>query len=145
MNRDPLRRRPGLFRRERGGFKTVALNAVGWSALIATGLVLGAIVVLATGIPAVVSLPAGVLGTWVLLLSLDHFRWRNLPVHIGRAGMNPEIGASIVARLQDMGIAASYREDPPDDDLDDEQRGIVCRQADAETVRKVMAESLTQT
>lgn len=137
----PLRRRPRLSNRERGGFKTVALNAAGWSALIAAGLVLGAMVVVATSVRAVVALPTGILVTWLLLLSLDHFRWRNSRVCIGRDDMDPTTGTEIVDRLQGMGVAATYWEDYDDDN--DTRRGIVCRQADAETVRKVMDQLLS--
>jgi hypothetical protein len=141
FQRDPLRRRTPY--RSSGGFKTVDLNINGWSALIGAGLAAGAIVVLATSVPAVIAFPTGVVSIWILLLVLDHFRWRNGEVGLSRDGLDPATGASIVARLQEMGIAARYREN---DDEDEEgrpytQREIVCRQADAEVVWRVLTGS----
>jgi hypothetical protein len=137
--RDPLKTRPRYL--SRGGFKTVELNVVGWSALIGAGLAAGAIVALTTPVPAMISLPVGVVSIWILLLIVDHFRWRNGEVGLSTDDLDPATGASIVARLEGMGVAARYREidDEDEDGRPYTQRDIVCRQADAETVRRMLA------
>ena len=79
------------------------------------------------------------LGTWVLLVSLDHRRWRNSTVHLSHEGLDQVTGGAIVARLKEMGITATYREMiEEDEDGPFEQRGILCRQADAENVSMVL-------
>ena len=129
--RDPLRaRRPG-------GFRTVELNVVGWSALVGVGLLLGGLLLLLTAIPAAVALPAGVLFTWAVLLILDNHRWRNSKINIGRGDLDETTAQNIVERLRTMGITATYLELHCEGDV---QRGITCRQADAEVVRRVLDE-----
>jgi hypothetical protein len=141
---DDLIRRRFRSQRERGGFKTVVLNPVGWSALIGAGMGLGVIVALATPVHSGFALPAGVVVTWILLLVLDHHRWRNSMIHLANGSLDPTTGASIVAQLQRMGIAATYHEETyEDDERPFTQRGIVCRQADAETVRRVLDHQLS--
>jgi hypothetical protein len=130
---DPLRRLSP------GGFRTIALNAVGWTCLIATGLAAGGLSVVA-GTPAVAALPAGVVAAWLIVLGLDYRRWRNGVVTVGRDGLDPATGAEIVSRLRDDGLDASYEEhvfDEPDGSLY-LQRGITCRNADRAKVEAVM-------
>ena len=125
--------------RTRGGFKNVELNVVGWSAVIGAGLAVGLIVSLATKVPTQVAMPLSVVTIWALLVSLDRYRWRNSMVHLCSDTMTQPIGESLVTRLQAMGIAAVYRElTDQDEDGEYTQRGILCRQADSETVRSLM-------
>lgn len=143
LSSDPLWRRS--LRRRRGGFRTVDLNIVGWSALIGAGLVLGTIAVAVTPLRAALALPAGVVGVWIVLLILDHIRWRNSKIAMGRSGLDATTGASIVAHLETLGIVAMYREELDEDDGEnDMQRSIVCRHADAMKVRAVMDDRLSQ-
>jgi hypothetical protein len=139
-NEYPLRKR-SHSPLEKGLFKTIVLNLVGWSALITAGLALGAIVALATPVHPGVTLPAGVLVTWILLLVVDHHRWRNSMIHLGYGSMDATTGALIVAELQRMGIAATYHEEIYEGDEETfTQRGIICRQADVKTVQRVIVE-----
>jgi hypothetical protein len=132
---DPLRER-----RSPGGFKGVELNLAGWSALAGTGLVVGALAALA-GLPPAVALPAGVIAAWAAALVVDHLRWRSRLTGMGAGNLDATSGRLIVARLEALGIEATY------DELVDEwegevytQRSIRCRNADAERVRAVMDE-----
>lgn len=127
----------------RGGFQTVEFNVYGWSALIASGAVLGAIVAGVSHIAWWIALPIGVVLMWMVLLTLDHRRFRNSMVHLGDSRLDAERGATIVARLQDIGITATYREYVFDEEEGGGvQRGILCRQNDVQTVQQVMAERL---
>lgn len=142
-NEDPLRKRSHSHL-EKGVFKTIVLNLVGWSALITAGLALGAIVALATPVHPGFTLPAGVLVTWILLLAVDNYRWRKSMIHLCHGGMDTATGASIAAELQRMGIAATYHEETYEDDGETfTQRGIVCRQADVKTVRRELDRQLS--
>ena len=136
LTKDPLR----LSRT--GGFKSVQLNLAGWGVLVGVGLLIGALVIRLTPLPVAVALPLGMLSTWGVLLLLDNHRWRNSMINIGRGGLDEATGSAIVARLREIGIDATYREDDFGDGVDDIQRGIVCRQADADTVRRVLSEEL---
>lgn len=142
--RDPLWKRAVHPDRTVGGFKTVQLNVIGWSALLAAGLAVGGVVVMGTDVPGQAALPAGVLLVWGVLLLLDHRRWANSTVGMGTDGLNETSGAEIVARLQEMGITATYLEQTFDDEdgLLHIQRSIVARVADGEAVRTVMGEIL---
>jgi hypothetical protein len=118
----------------------VWLNGAGWAALVAAGLAAGALSAVA-GAPLPMALPAGVVVAWLVALTLDHVRWRNLTTGIGRGGLDEVTGAAIVARLKDLGIDAEYREVRCDED-DEPQRSIECRNRDAKTVRRVLDETL---
>ena len=136
---DPLR-----HERSAGGFRSVELNAAGWSALVGAGLVAGGIAALA-GAPPVIALPSGVVAAWAVVLVLDHLSRRNLHTGMGTTGLDAETGPIIVARLREMGIEASYREivlDDLDDGTPGVQRSIVCRNADRDTVEAAMFEIL---
>jgi hypothetical protein len=127
-------------RRFTGGFRTVELNARGWSAILGIGLGWGGIVVLLTSAPAIAALPAGMLLTWITFLAIDRHRHRNHVVHMGYGDLDAETGAAIVEDLRSRGIVASYFEIPPEDDDDYEtQRGIRCRRADSPVARHVIA------
>ena len=139
-------RRGGSLRHERspGGFKSVWLDAAGWSALLGAGLAAGGLVALA-GAPITLALPGGVVATWGVLLLLDHLRWRNLHTGIGTTGLDARSGPVIVGRLREMGIEAAFEEivvGDLDDGSTDVQRNIVCRNADRDAVEAVMREVL---
>lgn len=141
------------FRRERrfdplrgrsfGGFRTVELNLAGWATLAAAGLAAGGLSAIA-GTPLAVALPAGVVTAWLVALTLDTVRWRDMETGVGRSGLDEVNGQEIVARLRAMGVAANYEADvsiEPDGTLY-EQRGIRCRNADYDKVDAVMREVL---
>lgn len=135
--RDPLRAR------SLGGFRTVWLNMYGWGALVGTGLVVGAGIALLSPLSLPAALSIGVLGTWVLLLVLDRRRYLNSAVLIGDGGLDAEIGVAVVTRLAELRISATYEESAEEDEGGTYiQRGILCRQADAERVRRVLSEHL---
>ena len=140
LSRDSLWRSRRPYQRRKGGFQTVQLNFVGWAALIGVGLAAGIILSLVTALPPLVALVIGVSGAWILFLLTDHYRWRNGMIHMCRDDMDPSVGASIVTRLEEMGITATYSETTVDDEGDGPliQRGILCRHADAETVSRVL-------
>jgi hypothetical protein len=94
--------------RNLGGFQTFWLNLYGWSALIGTGLLIGAIAGFTTPVPLWVALIAGVLATWAALLILDHRRFRNSRIHLSDDRFDRDSGAAVVARLRDLGVAAAY-------------------------------------
>jgi hypothetical protein len=130
--------------RNLGGFRTLWLNLYGWSALLGTGLVIGAIAGFATPVPLWIALIAGVVATWAVLLILDHRRFRNSTIHLSNDRFDRDSGAAVVARLRELGVTATYEEHVFD--CEDEtyvQRGIVCRQADVEVVEQVTSELLT--
>lgn len=132
-----------LSYRNPGGFQTVELNLLGWSALIGAGLVLGALVALLTPAPFWIALVLGVIAVWALLLVLDHRRFLNSKVGLADDRLDPKSGAVVVVRLAELNIEASYDEMLYDDDGETlVQRSIDCRQADAERVRRVMLEHL---
>jgi hypothetical protein len=141
----PLRRHRRRLFPARGGFRTVELNIVGWSALVGAGLVLGAVVFFVTDLNVFVALALGVVMIWPTILVLDYRRWRNSKTHSSRDDMTDESGAEIVARLARLGIQATYEvhEDDPEDG-GGIHRGIRYRNADAETVRRVTNELLGQ-
>jgi len=139
----PLMRNGRHRHRTPGGFQTVWLNFFGWGALVGTGLAVGAIAGLVTPLPLWITLVAGVLVTWAVVLVLDRHRFRNSTIHVCRDDLDHETGAAVVAHLEGLGIAATYEEDMFDDE--DEpyvQRGILCRQADVDAVERVMSEHL---
>lgn len=143
MQGDPLLRGRPRDRLRRGGFETVSLNAAGWSTLVGAGLLPGVAVVLATDVPAPVALPAGVVAAWAAALVADHLRWRNGVIGIGRGDLDEATGTAIVERLRELGIEAEYREVLLDDeDGGGVQRQVECRNADVETVRRVIDEEL---
>lgn len=137
---EPLKRgRAPREYRNRGGFKTIELNAAGWSALIAGGAVAGAAASLASRAPLVPTIMLGVVGGWAALLGLDHRRWRNSTVSLSRNDLSAETYAEAVERLRAMGIAVSARE-LVDDDTGDVHRALACRQADLDAVEKVLGD-----
>lgn len=144
LGRDPVTRKGGLPARQPGGFQTLWLNLYGWSVLVGAGLVLGAIAGLVTEVPLWITVPAGVIATWSGVLVLDERRFRNSRVRLGDERLDRESGAAIVARLEEMRIRATYDEFTFEADGDAYvERGILCRQADLERVRRVMSEQLT--
>lgn len=121
----------------------VQLNLVGWSALIGAGLSLGLVVFWLTPLSAPVALPIGIVAVWATLAVLDRRRWLDSSVHRTRDDMTPEAGREIVARLQSLGIEATYFELPIDEeDGGGTARGIRCRQRDLAEVQRVMDEIL---
>lgn len=107
------------------------------------GLVLGALVWLVSDLALIVTLPAGMLVAWAVLVALDHGRWRNSTTHICRDAMTAEGGKKIVDRLSQQGLQTTYRETFFDEeDGGGSQRGIVCRNADQAIVRRVIEEQL---
>lgn len=126
--------------RNPGGFQTVWLNIYGWSALVGTGLALGAPIGLLTPLPLWIALVVGVLAVWGALLVLDHRRYLNSTVHLVDDRLDPETGAAVVARLAKLGVSAAYEEyDDEDEEGTYVQRGILCRQADVEGARRVLS------
>ena len=89
------------------------------------------------------ALPAGVLGAWAILLILDHRRHRNSIVGMGFGNMDSATGTLIVEDLKSRGIDANYFEEIEEDAKENYVfRGISCRNADAETARRVIEEHL---
>jgi hypothetical protein len=141
---DPLAMRRLPHDRNLGGFQTVWLNLYGWSALVGTGLVIGAVAGFATPVPLWIALIAGVLATWGVLLILDHRRFLNSTIHLSDDRFDRESGAAVVDHLRGLGVATSYEEHAFDGEGETYvQRGIVCRQRDIEKVQQVMSEHLT--
>ncbi|MFN2587639.1 MAG: hypothetical protein ABR613_05940 [Actinomycetota bacterium] len=140
LRHDPLRRR---HERSAGGFKTVRLNPAGWSALVGCGLLGGGIVSLVSGTAPILALPAGVVVTWTGLLVADHVRWRNAIVHMGFGNLDAKSGRAVVAELARRGVRARYEETMSFDTSGEMQRNVVCRNADAETARRVADEVLS--
>ena len=140
---DPLAMRRLHHDRNLGGFQTVWLNLYGWSALIGTGLVIGAIAGFATPVPLWIALIGGVLATWGVLLLLDHRRFLNSTIHLSDDRFDRDSGAAVVAHLRELGVAATYKENAFEVEGETYvQRGIVCRQRDIEKVQQVMSEYL---
>lgn len=128
-----------------GGFYTVELNAVGWTALIGSGLVLGGLVSFATGLSPFTALPASVVTVWIVLLVMDRQRHRNQIIHMGFGKMDAAIGDKVVEQLRGMGIEAAYFETTYDEDDEEGHvtyRGIRCRQADERVTQSVIREHL---
>lgn len=84
------------------------LNFYGWSALVATGLVVGVALALLTPLFLWVALLAGILATWALVLLLDHRRYRNAISNLVDDRLDSETGAAVVAQLAELGVAAKY-------------------------------------
>lgn len=137
LRHDPLRARwPG-------GFRTVALNIYGWSALAGGGLAIGAVAGLLTPLPLPLALGIGVVGAWALLLILDRRRYLNSSVHLGDERLDAETGAAIVRELAAAGISTSYEEFTYEDEEGIyTQRGISCRQRDVAAVHQLIAKHL---
>ena len=140
LRRDPLWHR-GQRRLRRGGFRTVELNAVGWSALVGTGLVLGGVAALLTPVRTRVLLPLGMLLTWAGVLVADYVRWRSGTVGIGFGDLDEATARRVVDELGRRGITVAYREYRDDGDSDP-QRVIECRNADAARVHEAVSELL---
>lgn len=120
------------------------LNLYGWSALIGVGLVVGAVIKIATPLPIWTALMLGVVGVWGATLLLDYRRHRNSTVHLVHERFDSDSAPAVVSRLAGMGITATYHEYAYDDE--DEtliQRGILCRQADVDVARRVLSETLS--
>lgn len=73
---DPLNRRSHHPYLAGGGFKTVALNVYGWSALVGVGLALGIVALVVFPATPWFAFPAGVIVTWLVLVAVDRQRWR---------------------------------------------------------------------
>lgn len=142
---DPLRPTGARRLLLRGGFKTVALNGVGWAALAGAGLVAGGVGALVTPLRPGIALPGGVVAGWGAAVVLDHVRWRNGYVSLTRDELEPATGAAIVAELRSRGIETTYdehvfdgddceHEDCEHDDCAYTQRSIRCRRRDVEKV-----------
>ena len=135
---DPLRARHGLTgRMNHGGFRTIQLNVVGWSALLGTGSAVGSLISLPTRLPLVGGILAGVAGTWAGLLAWDERRWRNSTVAVSRGELAKDDYKTAVEALRSQGVAATYRA------LVDEETGetygaIECRQADLDAVERLL-------
>ncbi len=133
-----LEPRRGLSREMRaGGFKTVELNVVGWSALAGAGTAVGTAASFATRTPLLGSIALGVLGTWIVTVGLDHRRWRNSTMHTSRGGLTEDAHRLAVDKLRAAGVNASYRE-VVDEDSGAIYGAIECRQADREAVSAVL-------
>lgn len=144
MTTDPLQRSRSRFRR--AGFATVELNLIGWSALVATGLVAGAVVGLIVQVPLWMALIMGIITTWAALVIWDRHRFRNSITHICDDRLDATSGEQIAALLRELGIAATYEEQTFDlDDGFGTQRGILCRQGDSGKVATLMADHLGTT
>jgi hypothetical protein len=134
------RLRPGRRRgRFMGGFISNELNAWGWSALVGVGLALGALATFFFNAPTSITLPAGVVLVWGTLVLLDHRRYRNMQRNLIFEQMDSETGASVVEMLRKANIEASYfdhRDEWEGERLID--RGIRCRNADAEEARQLI-------
>jgi hypothetical protein len=128
---DPLRRHHSP-----GGFLSIELNAVGWAALLGAGLAIGAVAAVLTPLPLGVSLVAGPLLIWGLVLMWDHRRFADSMVGLGYENLDTATGAAVIARAKEMGITATYEENVFDDG--EVQRSIRCRQRDVEAVRELM-------
>ena len=105
------------------------------------GLAVGAILWLVTPLNAFVAFPVGVIAVWATLGALDYRRWRSAMTGSWRTDKSPESGREIVARLQRLGITASYEED----EIDPEEGGgtsrhVRYRNADEKKVKQVMRE-----
>lgn len=104
--RRQVRRRDPLRQRTHAGFKTVRLNAVGWGALLGAGGAAGAVLWYVTGLSLVITLPTGIGATWLILVALDHRRWRSMRTRIGYGGLTAEQADAVLARLRADGIEA---------------------------------------
>jgi len=135
----PLRR-SGTARRLRrgvhiGGFRSVELNLVGWSAVLGTGLVVGTVAALVATVAWWVALPVGVATVWIGLLIADYRRWRDLSMGMGFGLTRPET-ASVAQELADKGLRVEYSELLEDNGS--VQTGITFRHADERKVRRYL-------
>lgn len=117
------------------------LNLAGWSALVGAGLLIGSVLAVLSPLPRWAALGSGTAATWLTVLLIDHRRYRNMQTHICHGGLDAETGEAVVAALAPSGVEASYREYTFEDE--DEilvQRGILCRNADAPVVHRMIEE-----
>ena len=124
-----------------GGFVTKELNVIGWSALIGTGLVLGAIVSVSTDAPLLVTLPTGVILLWATLVLLDHRRYRNMHTGLIFEQMDSETGAAVVEMLHQANIEATYfdhQDEWEEGEVNFIDRGINCRIVDVDEARRLI-------
>jgi hypothetical protein len=124
-----------------GGFRSIELNAVGWTALLGAGLAVGALAAALTPLPLGAALVAGPCLAWALVLMWDHRRFGNSMIHVVRDDLDEDAAGALASRLKQLGIAATYHEYVLDDG--DVQRGILCRQRDVDAVRELMEPGLS--
>lgn len=81
--------------RHSGGFRTVRLNVMGWSVLLAPGLAVGILAARCLGSHVVIGALIGVVVVWVSGLIVDSRRWRASSFTV----MCPDVPVASIERL----------------------------------------------
>ena len=125
----------------KGGFRTVELNVVGWSAIGGTALVLAGLAWLG-GIPVLLAAVIGLGVAWTGALLLDYRAWRRSWVGFS-TDLDSTAVESLVAKLSARGIEARYHEfiAEPSDGKSFTVRTIECRAPAAPAVERELRPS----
>jgi hypothetical protein len=92
-----------------GGFRSVELNVIGWSALVGTGAVLGTMLTVVSPARWFAAVPIGIGAVWIAVLLVDYRRWRGLETSIG-VGLGPAETADLARALVAKGVHVEYTE-----------------------------------
>lgn len=120
-----------------GRFRSVRLNAAGWSVLVAFGAALGGVISIALRTPPTAAMPLGIATSWAAARVWDQRRWANSTTSLSRDDLAEQDYELALERLRSIGVSAttsSYW----DEGVGDIQWAIRCRNADLEAAQRVL-------